>query len=149
MRRIPRRLARAPIPVFRAGFGWIFAGVLVMVEHTGRTSGLPRYAVLETVASEPGAVVVPSGYGPGSQWYRNIQADPRVRLWHGRSTAVPARAHVLGPDDGRDLLERYRREHPVRARFVARVLGIPKLRPGEPLPADLGARIPLVRISTR
>lgn len=148
MRRIPRRLARAPVPIFRAGLGGVFAGVLVMVEHRGRTSGLPRYVVLETVIAEPGSVVVAAGYGSRSQWFRNIQADPRVRLWRVRAAGVRALAHVLPPTDARTLLERYRREHPLRGRFVARALGIPGLRPGEPLPADIGERVPLVRITT-
>jgi deazaflavin-dependent oxidoreductase (nitroreductase family) len=148
VRRIPRWLARAPIPVFRAGFGWVFAGELVMVEHRGRTSGLARYVVLETVVAEPGAVVVPSGYGERSQWFRNVLADPRVRLWRGRSVGVRALAHALPAAEAQDLLERYRREHPMRGRFVARALDLPGMRPQDPLPADIGARVPLVRIAT-
>jgi deazaflavin-dependent oxidoreductase (nitroreductase family) len=148
VRRISRRLARAPIPVFRAGLGGVFGGVLVMVEHRGRTSGLLRYVVLETVVAEPGAVVVPSGYGSSSQWFRNVQADPRVRLWRGHTAGVRALAHVLPAAEARDLLERYRREHPLRGRLVARALGIPGLRPHDPLPADIGERVPLVRVAT-
>jgi deazaflavin-dependent oxidoreductase (nitroreductase family) len=146
--RIPRWLARAPIPIFRAGLGGVFGGVLVMVEHRGRKSGLLRYVVLETVVAEPGAVVVPSGYGPRSQWFRNVQTDRRVRLWRGRSAGVRALAQVLPAAEARDLLERYRREHPVRGRFVARALGLPGLRAQDPLPADIGQRVPLVRIAT-
>lgn len=148
MRRIPRWLARAPIPVFRAGFGWVFAGVLVMVEHRGRRSGLPRYVVLETVVTEPGTVVVPSGYGSRSQWFRNVLADPRVRLWRGRTAGVRALAHVLPAAEAHELLERYRSAHPLRGRFVARALGIPGLRARDPLPADIGERVPLVSIAT-
>jgi deazaflavin-dependent oxidoreductase (nitroreductase family) len=148
VRRIPRWLARAPIPLFRAGLGAAFAGVLVMVEHRGRTSGLRRYVVLETVVAEPGAVVVPSGYGARSQWFRNVQADPRVRIWRGSSAGVRAVAHVLPGAEAHQLLERYRREHPVRGRIVARALGLPGLRAQDPLPADIGRRVPLVRIAT-
>lgn len=148
MRHIPRWLARAPIPVFRSGYGWVFAGVLVMVEHRGRRSGLPRYVILETVVAEPGAVVVPCGFGSRSQWFRNVQADPRVRLWRGRTAGVRALAHVLPPAEARELLDRYRREHRLRARLVARVIGLPGLRARDPLPADIGVRVPLVRIAT-
>ncbi|MHB1064997.1 MAG: nitroreductase family deazaflavin-dependent oxidoreductase [Georgenia sp.] len=142
---MPRWLARAPIVVFRAGAGRIFGGVLVMVEHTGRTSGLPRYVVLEVLMREPHAVVVAAGYGPGSQWLRNVTAQPRVRLWCGRTSGAAGSAAVLTPERARDLLQRYRREHPVRARFVARALGVPALLLADPLPADVGSRIPLVR----
>lgn len=147
-RRIPRWLARAPIGVFRAGAGWIFGRVLVMVEHTGRTSGLPRHVVLEVLVREPHAVVVASGYGRGSQWLRNVAAEPRVRLWLGRVREAPGTAQVLTPEQAREVLERYRREHPVRARFVARALGVPALLLESPLPADVGERIPLVRFGS-
>jgi deazaflavin-dependent oxidoreductase (nitroreductase family) len=148
MRRIPRWLARAPIPVFRAGFGRVFAGVLVMVEHRGRTSGLHRYVILETVVAEPGAVVVPCGYGSRSHWFLNVQADPRVRLWRGRTAGVRALAHVLPAAEARALLDRYRHEHRLRARLVARAIGIPGLRARDPLPADIDERVALVRIAT-
>ncbi|MPV37702.1 nitroreductase family deazaflavin-dependent oxidoreductase [Georgenia subflava] len=147
MRKIPRRLARAPISLFKAGLGWVFGGVLVMVEHTGRTSGLRRYVVLEVVIPEAGAVVVAAGYGRRSQWFRNIVADPRVRLWRGGVVGVRAVAEVLPPAEARALLERYRREHPLRARFVARALGIEGLTSADPLPADVGERVPLVRVA--
>ena len=44
-----RRLMRAPIWIYRARAGAIFGSRILMLEHTGRKSGLPRYAVLEVV----------------------------------------------------------------------------------------------------
>ena len=34
-----RWIVRAPIPLFRAGLGWLFGGRFVMAEHIGRKSG--------------------------------------------------------------------------------------------------------------
>lgn len=143
---MPRWLARAPVPIFRAGAGRVFGGLFVMVEHTGRVSGAPRLAVLEVVAREPHAVVVVSGYGWSSQWLRNVAAQPRVRLWCGRVRAAPGTAEVLAPEQARAFLERYRRQHPGRARLVARALGVPAVAFADPLPADVAERLPVVRL---
>lgn len=145
VRQIPRRLARAPIAVFRAGLGWIFGGVLVMVEHRGRTSGRLRHVVLEAVDSDAGSVLVAAGYGRGSQWFRNIETDPRVRVWRGLTAGRRALAEVLPPGEVVDVLTRYRDAHPLRARFLAPVLGLADLVSGE-VGADVGERVPLVRL---
>ncbi|MFD1719283.1 nitroreductase family deazaflavin-dependent oxidoreductase [Georgenia deserti] len=145
---MPRRLARAPIAVFRAGFGWIFGGAVVMLQHRGRRSGLARYVVLEVVRAEPDAVVVPSGYGRSSQWFRNVMAEPRVWLWRGARRPAPAYAQRLGQSEVRQIFEDYRCEHPLRARALARTLGIEDLFARGPVPHDIGDRIPLVRVRT-
>ncbi|SHF80348.1 nitroreductase family deazaflavin-dependent oxidoreductase [Streptoalloteichus hindustanus] len=145
MRKIPRWLARAPIPLFRAGLGILLGRRFVMVEHTGRKSGQARHVVLEVLLREPDAVVVASGYGRASQWLRNVEATPRVRLWWGRNRGVAGRAHVLAPEESRRRLDRYRHEHPGQARIVASALGLPELTSAEPLPEDIGRRVPLVR----
>ena len=44
-----RWLVRAPIPLFRAGLGFVFGGRLLLLEHLGRTSGEHRFVVLECV----------------------------------------------------------------------------------------------------
>ncbi|MFC7405374.1 nitroreductase family deazaflavin-dependent oxidoreductase [Georgenia alba] len=147
MRRIPRPLARAPIALFRAGLGALLGDTAVMVEHRGRRSGLPRHVVLEVLVAEPDAVVVVSGYGERAQWFRNVRVDPRVRLWWGRARGVLALAEVLDASAGRELLETYRRLHPWRSRFVARVLDLPALGDPRPLPHDIGETVRLVRIS--
>jgi hypothetical protein len=42
-----RRLMRAPIWIFRARLGFLFGTRLLMLEHIGRKTGLPREVVLE------------------------------------------------------------------------------------------------------
>ncbi|MCZ7440414.1 nitroreductase family deazaflavin-dependent oxidoreductase [Micromonospora sp. WMMC241] len=145
-RRIPRWLARAPIPLYRHGFGRLLGRRLMMLEHRGRRSGLPRYVVLEVVDREQGALFLASGYGPGSQWFRNVRADPAVRVWTGPDQGVPARAVVLTGEEVRQRLARYRQRHRRAAAALGRTLGIPELTGGDPLPADVDARLPLVRL---
>ncbi|MDD9207724.1 nitroreductase family deazaflavin-dependent oxidoreductase [Georgenia sp. 10Sc9-8] len=146
MRRIPRRLARAPIGIFRVGLGWVFAGRLVMVEHVGRRTGRRRHVVLEVVERGPHHVVVPSGYGRRAQWFRNLEADPRVRLWWRGVVGARGHARVLGVEEARELLERYRARSRTRARVVATTLDLPELLASGPLPAEVAARVPLVEL---
>lgn len=108
-----RWFVRAPIPMFRHGFGWVFAGRFLMLEHTGRSSGLPRYAVLEVIdRPAPGSFRVVSGLGPRSQWLRNVLTEPRVRIWVGGRRAAPAVAEVRSPEETADLLGSYAHDHP-------------------------------------
>jgi deazaflavin-dependent oxidoreductase (nitroreductase family) len=146
VRRIPRRLARAPIPLLRHGFGWLTGGGLVLLEHRGRSSGLLRQVVLEVVGRDPEHVRVVSGYGAAAQWYRNVLAEPRVRVWIGRHRAVPGVAVSLPAERAWSVLEDYRARHPRAARALGRTLDIAELARGGQLPADIAERLPVVEV---
>jgi deazaflavin-dependent oxidoreductase (nitroreductase family) len=108
-----RWFVRAPIGLFRAGLGFLVGERLLMMQHRGRTSGQPRYVVLEVVSRpSPDRVVVVAGLGPRSQWIRNVQADPRVLVSLGRRRDVRARAVVTGPEEGAAILREYNDAHP-------------------------------------
>lgn len=108
-----RLFVRAPLRVYRARLGFLFGSRLLMLEHTGRTTGAVRRAVLEVVGHpDPGTYVVASGFGGRAQWYRNVLADPRVRVavsWHG---PAPATARALPAEEAAALLAAYRMRHP-------------------------------------
>lgn len=146
-KRIPRRLARAPIPLFRHGFGWLLGTRVLMLEHRGRRSGLARYVVLEVIGRTPYSVTVVSGYAGKAQWFRNVLADPAVRVWTGRRVGDAARAEILRADEARSALEDYRRRHRRAARALGKVLGIDDLTRDAELPPDIADRLPLVRLT--
>ncbi|MCX4647676.1 nitroreductase/quinone reductase family protein [Streptomyces sp. NPDC055059] len=75
----------------------------ILLETTGRTSGLPRRTPVggSLVGREFWWV---SEYGDKSQYVRNIQADPKIRVrikgrWHTGT------AHLLPDDDARARLK--------------------------------------------
>ncbi len=108
-----RTLMRAPIWIYRAGLGFVFGSRLLMLEHIGRKSGLPRQVVLEVVDHPaPGTYVVPSGFGQHAQWIRNVQANPRVRVYTSGLAPTPATARVLGQAEADRALAVYIRRHP-------------------------------------
>jgi deazaflavin-dependent oxidoreductase (nitroreductase family) len=108
-----RWLVRAPVALFRAGLGGLFARRLLLLVHRGRSSGEARYAVLEVSGRPaPDRFVVVAGLGPRSQWYRNVVAEPRVLVRTGARRAAPALAATVSPDAGARLLEEYAQRSP-------------------------------------
>lgn len=108
-----RRLMRAPIWLYRARLGWLLSGRLLMLEHTGRKTGVRRRVVLEVI-DHPTAdsYLVASGFGHRAQWFRNITADPRVRLYAGGRRPAPANARVLDQPEADRVLGHYIERHP-------------------------------------
>ena len=108
-----RALVRAPIWLYRLGFGFLLGQRMLLLEHRGRRSGLPRYTVLEVVdRPRPGSYVVAAGFGHRAQWCRNVLADPRIRLSVGRRRGVPGSAVPLSTEAVAATLNRYAEQHP-------------------------------------
>ncbi|TDU05701.1 deazaflavin-dependent oxidoreductase (nitroreductase family) [Streptomyces sp. 846.5] len=74
----------------------------VLLETKGRTSGLPRQTPVGGRRIEDAFWLV-SEYGDKSQYVRNIQADPQVRV-RIRGTWYTGTAHLLPQDDPRARL---------------------------------------------
>lgn len=108
-----RWLVRLPVQLYRRGLGWLLGGRILMLEHRGRSSGLPRYVCLEVVErSGPDRLTVVSGFGERAQWYQNLLADPNCRVSTGRSRDVPGTAHFLSDEDSAAVLARYAERYP-------------------------------------
>ena len=87
------------VPLLRAGLGpWIgtpVGGYLLLLRARGRTSGAVREAPLSYFVAE-GAVWVCAGFGPATQWYRNVLVDPAVEV------VLPGRTIAGIAEDVRD-----------------------------------------------
>ena len=72
------------VPLHRAGLGaWVstpIGGHIGLLRVRGRKSGLMRETPLNYLVAE-GAVWVMAGFGPKTEWYRNVAADPRAEVW--------------------------------------------------------------------
>ncbi len=55
-------------------------GRYIVIRHTGRRSGRVYYQPLN-YAQIDGDIYCTAGFGPVSDWYQNILADPHVEVW--------------------------------------------------------------------
>jgi deazaflavin-dependent oxidoreductase (nitroreductase family) len=55
-------------------------GRIMVIQHRGRRSGR-EYLTPVNYALVDGGIYCLAGFGPGTDWYRNIMADSNVRLW--------------------------------------------------------------------
>lgn len=107
-----RWFVRAPLWLYRARLGFVFGTRLLMLEHVGRTSGLRRYVVLEIIDHPaPSRYIVVSGFGDRAQWFRNVEANPQVRVYLGSRAPRRATAHRLDADASAGALGRYANAH--------------------------------------
>jgi deazaflavin-dependent oxidoreductase (nitroreductase family) len=108
-----RALMRAPIWLYRARLGFLFGSRTLMLEHVGRKSGARRYVVLEVVDHPaPDTYVVASGFGGHAQWFRNLTANPRVRISITGHGPRPATARRLPTAEADAVLADYVSRHP-------------------------------------
>ena len=108
-----RRIVRAPIWLYRARLGFVFGSRLLMLEHTGRKTGIRRHVILEAVGHpNPATYIVAAGFGSRAQWLQNVRACPRVRVYAGGRRPVPATARPLDSQETAAALTDYARRHP-------------------------------------
>jgi deazaflavin-dependent oxidoreductase (nitroreductase family) len=113
----------------------------LLLHHTGRRSGLARQTVLEVVGDRRGSPIVVSGFGPGSDWVRNLALEPRVEVdWGGRH--FPAYATVVAETEAVEVLARYRSRHPWAAKALGKALGLSVADD----PEAAAAALPVVRL---
>ncbi len=105
------------VPLLRAGLGaWLgspLGGWILLLRVRGRRTGLVREIPLSYLVAE-GAVWVMAGFGPETQWYRNLLADPAVE--------------VVLPGGPRRCVARDVRDRATRARILPQLLratGVP------------------------
>jgi len=129
-RRQPGRLAlavfRLPLPLYRAGWGWLFLGhTFLVLTHVGRRTGRP-HAVAAMVLAEDratGEAVICSVWGPHADWVRNLRAGPALRVQIGRESFVPQH-RFLSEQEAFAVVAEFRRRHRWRSRLISRVLGV-------------------------
>ncbi len=120
--RLMRRMSNWVIYLVTAGRGP--AKVVLVLTTTGRMSGLARQTPLqyEQVGED---FYIASARGPQADWFRNLQANPRVEvLVHGKQLAAQAEA-VTDPTRIADFLALRLKKHPHMVGLIMRLEGFP------------------------
>jgi deazaflavin-dependent oxidoreductase (nitroreductase family) len=134
-RRQPGRLAlfvlRLPLPLYRAGWGWVLGHTFVQVTHAGRKTGQPHATVAMVLAADEstGELVICSAWGPQVDWIQNIRTRPALQVQVGRKSFVP-RQRFLTAAEASAVVVGFRRHHPWRLRLLCWALGVEDLRSG-------------------
>jgi deazaflavin-dependent oxidoreductase (nitroreductase family) len=129
------------------GLGRLMGARFLLLTHTGRVTGKQRNAVLEIIRREPDLDVsyVVSAWGERSDWLQNVLANPEVEVQIG-GRRFSARAVILTDEHAQRELQRYARAHPIAARALMRLIGLPYDGTPEALRA-LAQELRVVRIS--
>jgi deazaflavin-dependent oxidoreductase (nitroreductase family) len=145
---ITRLFFRFPIWLYRLHLGWLLGDRFLMFEHTGRKSGLTRYAVVEVVWHDPStdSYYIASGWGEKADWFQNIQQDPQVMLHTGRRH-MPATAVHLSVDDATAVLLNYATRHPVAFKNLSKLMVGRTLEACESDCRLLAESVPMVRLN--
>jgi len=128
LRRRPGRLAlavfRVPLPLYRAGWGWLLGRTFLMLVHAGRKTGEPHAMtamVLHYDAVTHEAVIC-SAWGATTDWIRNIRTRPALKVQLGRESFTP-RQRFLSEDESFAVTVEFCLRHPARLRVVRSVFG--------------------------
>ncbi|HEU4541715.1 MAG TPA: nitroreductase family deazaflavin-dependent oxidoreductase [Jiangellaceae bacterium] len=133
VRRRPGRLAlaifRLPLPMYRRGWGWLLGRTFLLIVHAGRKTGKPHSTVAMVLRYDPGTQesVVFSAWGQNTDWIRNIQAHPALKVQIGRESFTPQQ-RFLSQDESFAVVAQFRRQHPWRLRLATWVMGWEDLR---------------------
>lgn len=95
--------------IYRWHLEWLFGNRLLLLTSTGRRTGLRRQTVLEVVEyrNEGPEVIVANGFGPDSDWLRNIQAKSDEEVTVGQRQHFVASHPFLTEDEASRVIERY------------------------------------------
>jgi deazaflavin-dependent oxidoreductase (nitroreductase family) len=78
------RLAKWALVLYRLGLGFLVAKQVLVLTTKGRVSGKERKTPLWYVRDQDTIYCV-SGWGPSSDWWRNLAADPSAMLQMGKA----------------------------------------------------------------
>ena len=115
---------RVPLPLYRAGWGWLLGRSFLLLVHAGRKTGRPHAMTAMVLRYDAGTheAVICSGWGPTTDWIRNIRARPALEVRIGRESFTPQQ-RFLSEDESFDVCLEFCLRHPARLQIVRPVFG--------------------------
>ena len=138
LRRQPGRLAiaifRLPLKAYQHNAGPAVGRTFLAFTHVGRRTGRSHQSVAMVLRHDEasGEAVICAGWGPQTDWYRNLRAEPATQVQLGGRTFTPQQ-RFLTEEEAFDVAVQFRGEHPRRMRLISTVLGWGNLRDDVPL----------------
>lgn len=115
---------RAPVGLYRIGLGGLMP-MQLQLTTVGRKSGQPRRAVVDVLKHDAATdtYYVVSAWGERSNWFRNLQANPVVRV-QVRWRRFVGRATILPEKEAEEFLLDFWRRHRFYVRTMFRLIGV-------------------------
>ncbi len=110
--------------LYRSGLAPLIGRLILLLTTSGRRTGLPRVTPLQYEELD-GAFYVGSARGTRADWFRNVVADPRVRVRIGSRELEAVAEPVTDPCRIADFLELRLRRHPRMVGAILRGEGLP------------------------
>ena len=121
---LSRIMWRLPILLYKVHLGWLLGDRFLLLIHIGRVSGETRQAVLEVIRHDKAEIVyyVASGFGEKSDWFRNLQKNPKVTIQVGKHRMDVQAERLPQEEAEREFLD-YASRHPTAIKNLAGMLG--------------------------
>lgn len=118
--RIWRRIFRFPVVLYRLGLGFLISRSVLLLTTKGRKTGRPSVAAVGYIRRpKTGNLYLTAGWKGESNWYKNVMANPRVRVQLGRhrfeGLVAPA-----AEADAFSVIQEYNRRNPFGPRIWER-----------------------------
>jgi deazaflavin-dependent oxidoreductase (nitroreductase family) len=123
-RKLYKIFNKPPRIAYALGLGPIIGRLVLLLTTTGRKTGLLRVTPLQYEQIE-GKYYVGSAFGTRTDWYRNILADPGVRVRVGRKEFKALAETSTDPVRIADFLEVRLTRHPRMIGMMLRAEGLP------------------------
>ena len=118
------RALRFPVYLYDWGLGGLLGGRILVLGTVGRKTGNRRETPLEFLHDEAtDTFFLMAGWGGRTDWFRNLVAQPRVRVRVGRRR-FQADARVLGVEEGAEVLRSWVERTPRLAPLLERDSGV-------------------------
>ena len=128
--------------LYAVGLGPLIGKIILLLTTTGRKSGLKRVTPVQYEEIDH-KYYVGSARGRQADWFRNIQADPRVEV-RVKSLHFQGQAEiVLDPVKIADFLEYRLRAHPRMVGMMMKMHGLPS-KPSRSQLENLSANLAMV-----
>ena len=111
--------------LYAIGLGPIYGRIVLLLTTTGRISGLPRITPLQYEEID-GEIVIGSARGIKADWFKNIQADPRVVVRVRSRKFAGIGEPITDPGRIADFLEYRLRKNPRMIGFIMSREGVSK-----------------------
>lgn len=118
-----RWMFRFPIALYRWGLDGLIAKRILLLRTIGRNTGRVHVTPLEYLHDDDTFYLM-AGWHGRTDWVRNIENDPDVRIRVGRRE-LRRRAHVLGAVESALVVQRWIAQTPTVARILQHDTGIP------------------------